>query len=327
MKGDLHIHTLHSGGDSTVQELAEFAEIRGLDFIAITDHDDKMNGIPKAWDEITAITQQARSNTTLLYGMEWTHGVNWFTCHGHMNLWSSKPFDYSKIWEANKNDDPFKSQQLAAEQGVLYSINHPHLFGFEWNYAFPEKLPAMEIWNGAFRASNSKKTIEMEWASYFNRGIRVTAVGGSDTHDLKKQNPLTTIGNPTTWVYAKDKKATSILEGIKSGRTIVSFSPDSPIAALRTTAQNGSHQRFEIELFNRNPSVKIGSVVLYKNGKFDRQWKRPAFDHISFDEKVGRNERAWFHVVLRGDPGVSAAKQALYGKTLSISSPITFNFK
>ena len=38
LAGDLHTHTVHSDGVMTVPELARFAAGRGLDFLAVTDH-------------------------------------------------------------------------------------------------------------------------------------------------------------------------------------------------------------------------------------------------------------------------------------------------
>src|ERR1022692_2893519 len=38
LAGDLHTHTVHSDGAQTVPELARFAALQGLDFLAITDH-------------------------------------------------------------------------------------------------------------------------------------------------------------------------------------------------------------------------------------------------------------------------------------------------
>ena len=38
LAGDLHTHTVHSDGALTVAELAALAAGRGLDFIAVTDH-------------------------------------------------------------------------------------------------------------------------------------------------------------------------------------------------------------------------------------------------------------------------------------------------
>jgi hypothetical protein len=38
LAGDLHAHTVHSDGAMTVQELARYATSRGLEFLAVTDH-------------------------------------------------------------------------------------------------------------------------------------------------------------------------------------------------------------------------------------------------------------------------------------------------
>ena len=38
LAGDLHSHTVHSDGALTVPELAALAVSRGLDFVAVTDH-------------------------------------------------------------------------------------------------------------------------------------------------------------------------------------------------------------------------------------------------------------------------------------------------
>lgn len=39
MKADLHIHSVYSDGELNVKELSDYAKARGLDVIAITDHD------------------------------------------------------------------------------------------------------------------------------------------------------------------------------------------------------------------------------------------------------------------------------------------------
>ena len=50
LAGDLHAHTVHSDGAMTVPELACFAISRGLDFIAVTDHNTVSHhaGLPSA---------------------------------------------------------------------------------------------------------------------------------------------------------------------------------------------------------------------------------------------------------------------------------------
>ena len=39
MKADLHIHTTHSDGTKTVQEIIDLAEKAGIGVLSITDHD------------------------------------------------------------------------------------------------------------------------------------------------------------------------------------------------------------------------------------------------------------------------------------------------
>ncbi len=319
LKGDFHVHTTHSGGDSSVSELADFAKIQGLDFIAITDHDNKLKGATTTWDEIKAL---GASPVTLIYGMEWTHGIDWRTCHGHMNIWSAHPFDYSEVWNANLNDDPIRAQEIVLKAGALFSINHPKTFGFAWNYAFPDNLPALEIWNGAFRLTSSGMAVREVWSDYFDRGIRVAGVGGSDTHILKGSSTHpTTLGNPTTWVYSKDKTAASILEGVKKGLTAVSFSPDSPIAVLKARGSD-----VEIQMLGNHRDAKIESVVLYKNGVPHKTFAAPADGSIHFQDETKPTERTWYYVKLFGDTGLQGKERFFYGRTLSISNAVTFGF-
>ena len=47
MKADLHMHSLHSDGTYSVKELVHYAKEKGLDVIALTDHD-SMNGVLEA---------------------------------------------------------------------------------------------------------------------------------------------------------------------------------------------------------------------------------------------------------------------------------------
>lgn len=338
LKGDLHVHTTYSGGDSNVRELSNVAQSLGLDFIAITDHDDKMNGVPKAWPEISKL----KSKTTVLYGMEWTHGVTWATCKGHMNLWSARPFDYKKIWAANEADNANEAQLQAENQGVLFSINHPKIFGFEWEYDFSDHLPAVEIWNGMFEVSSSRDAINDVWNAYFKRGIKVTGVGGSDVHSIRgTKSALASMGNPTTWVYAKENSGTAVLEAIKKGRALISFAPDSPVALIRADADLDRNYEsfpgddispvknfasFNIEILGSREGSGEKSVVLFKNGNPYRTWDVSTKKIIKFVDRIQSKERAWYHVELHGETGFSIPQSLLYGDMLSISNPITLNF-
>ena len=78
LKGDLHTHTLASDGVLTVEELAGQAQRHGLDFLAITDHNQM----------VTADALPHMPGLTLIPGVEWTH------YQGHANfLGVDQPYD------------------------------------------------------------------------------------------------------------------------------------------------------------------------------------------------------------------------------------------
>ena len=78
LRGDLHTHTLASDGVLTAEELGRHALRHGLDFIALTDH----NQFARA-DTLPRI-----EGLTMIPGVEWTH------YRGHANfLGVDQPFD------------------------------------------------------------------------------------------------------------------------------------------------------------------------------------------------------------------------------------------
>lgn len=71
LKGDFHVHSVHSDGDASVIQVAQVAVRRGLDFIAITDH----NTISQLRD----FSEASQNDVILILGEEVT------TYYGHMN--------------------------------------------------------------------------------------------------------------------------------------------------------------------------------------------------------------------------------------------------
>lgn len=77
LRGDLHMHTTASDGTATIAEMIEAAQARGLEYIAITDHSQRVsmaNGLNaerlrRHWDEIRRIREQF-SGIHVLCGIE-----------------------------------------------------------------------------------------------------------------------------------------------------------------------------------------------------------------------------------------------------------------
>ena len=76
--GDLHMHTTATDGKNSIQEMADAARERGLEFIAITDHSKRVtmaNGLNgeravEQWKQIDAINAESKDGFLILKGIE-----------------------------------------------------------------------------------------------------------------------------------------------------------------------------------------------------------------------------------------------------------------
>jgi len=220
-KGDLHCHSTHSDGDSSVREVIASAESKGLDFFVITDHDGSMHGSPTQWYD----PDYHSDRMVMLYGVEWTTGL------GHANVWASAPFDYGDLWIANRAQDAQMAIDAAHIQNALFSTNHPSAFlCCPWEYTEYEGIDSIEIWNSMYLLPNlSFVSTRAFWDDHLLSGKRIPGVGGSDTHQLAGfEADFLRHAEPTTWVYAGERTAEAILAGIRAGHVCVSDEPRGP---------------------------------------------------------------------------------------------------
>ena len=78
IRGDLHMHTVATDGENTIEEMAAAAKARGLEYIAITDHSKRVSmarGLDEArllkqWDEIDTINKKSGGKFLILKGLE-----------------------------------------------------------------------------------------------------------------------------------------------------------------------------------------------------------------------------------------------------------------
>jgi len=207
LKGDFHTHTLASDGVHTAEEIAWKARRNGLDFVAITDHNQLIS--KEALPQVEGVT--------LIPGVEWTH------YQGHANfLGIDKPFD--GCFATNSFEETQKIFQTAKERGALISINHPfeEICDFKFDI---QKLPfdCLEIWNGPMRESNLKAV--GLWHSLLAAGRKIPAIAGSDYH---RDTPFIFLGGPATCVFAESNGASDILAAVKAGHAYFIFAPNGP---------------------------------------------------------------------------------------------------
>ncbi|HEX5188451.1 MAG TPA: CehA/McbA family metallohydrolase [Streptosporangiaceae bacterium] len=202
LAGDLHAHTVHSDGAMTVHELARYAASRGLDFLAVTDHNTTSHH-----SELPAAG--AVHGIALLPGQEVT------TEHGHANVFGDTGW-------IDFREPPDEWLARTEREGGLLSVNHPYGGQVSWTAPMARRPPLLEVWHWSWL--DPHWTTPLGWWQAWNPDA--IAVGGSDWHRPGSDAPP---GAPTTWVQSEGTEPGAVLEGLTAGRVAVSASRDGPV--------------------------------------------------------------------------------------------------
>lgn len=197
--GDLHLHSDASDGQHDIPTLAKRAKKKGLDFLAVTNHNNYSENF--SLPHIPGLT--------LIPGVEWTH------YRGHMNfLGIQKPFSGSFV--ANDLAGMQAITRQARERGALVCVNHPKCNLCPYLWQDDQSFQLVEVWNGPMRQVNREGIAW--WTELLRQGRRIPAVGGSDYH--RDHSPVR-LGNPVTAVYAASPAPADILEAVAQGRSYI----------------------------------------------------------------------------------------------------------
>lgn len=230
--GDLHAHSMESTDASpALEDMVTFARGRGLDFVEVSDH----NTVTQL--DWFAGVQARHPDILVLPGIEFT------TYAGHANAIGATRWVDHKIGQPGVTADG--AARAFAEQGAVFSINHPVLdlgalcIGCAWKQPIdPKLLGGVEIATIGLKQGGSffsNAAIDY-WDKLCAQGNHLAALGGSDDHSGgTKQNErfASPIGDPTTMVLADELSAKALVDGIRKGRTVVKLQgPTDPMVEL-----------------------------------------------------------------------------------------------
>lgn len=239
LPGDLHTHSTYShdvyGGptdDNTGPDEAytlglpvagKFAEgrKRGLRFLAVSDHND-----------VRSVAELESAAGGLIAIPAYEHSIR-----GHAQMLGA-----TGLYDAgDQATDAVNAMALALrDAGGVFQANHPaYRVGLEeqvdacggggcadcrsihWTYGLDVRPDTVEVWNPSVARSDVS---EAYWECWLDRGERIAATGGSDSHWVSL-HAVAGPGQPTTWVHAPEASAAGVLEGLRAGRTTISGQP------------------------------------------------------------------------------------------------------
>jgi len=193
LKLDLHVHTDSSEDAFTpMGQALETAERRGLDGLAITDHDKVLDfGFRSLKGEVIVIP-----------------GIELSTQHGHVLGLGVE------TWDASKPQSLIEAVQIIHERGGLAVLAHPYLSSLH----IPRLIEISEVGFNALEAVNASAYLfwlSRKLALNTARRLSLPITAGSDSHIPE------TIGKAYTVIDSRSREVEDILDAIKNGRTEV----------------------------------------------------------------------------------------------------------
>lgn len=206
-RGDPHLHTIHSDGLRTPEELAAAARSAGLDFIVSTEHNTPSASLQ--WG------RHAGPDLLVIDGEEiTTRDGHWIAAGLRAGQWID--------WRYRARDGELARfvSDVRRVGGVAVAA-HPYcpFAGCDWRFGL-EDMDAVEVWNGTW-TPDDEAALSLWDRELRNGRRRLAAIGGSDAHREPE-----VVGLPQTVVWAADLTRSAVLDGVATGRGFLAESRD-----------------------------------------------------------------------------------------------------
>ncbi|MGW5352116.1 CehA/McbA family metallohydrolase [Streptomyces sp. NPDC004031] len=225
-RGDCHLHTVHSDGKRTLEDLAALARAAKLDFINSSDHNTSSAHPhlgPLAGDDLLILTGEevtTRNGHYLAIGLDGGTFVD---------------------WRYRARDDAFDgfARQIRRAGGIVVPA-HPYgtSLASQWKFGY-DNVDAIEVWNGPWTSDDEASLLTWDnlltGAARRGDGQWIPAMGNSDAH----RDP-DVVGLPQTVVHAESLSRRALQDGIRAGRSWIAENADVQLD-LTASGPRGQH--------------------------------------------------------------------------------------
>ncbi|NJP46961.1 CehA/McbA family metallohydrolase [Actinacidiphila epipremni] len=246
-RGDCHLHTVHSDGKRTLEDLAALARAAKLDFINSSDHNTSSAHPqlgPLAGDDLLILTGEeitTRNGHYLAIGLDGGEFVD---------------------WRYRARDDAFDgfARQIRRAGGIVVPA-HPYgtSLASQWKFGY-DNVDAIEVWNGPWTTDDEASLFT--WDNLLTGAVRrgdghwIPAMGNSDAH----RDP-DVVGLPQTVVLAEGLNRKALQDGIRAGRSWIAENADVQLS-FTAVGPRGEHagigERLQVAL---NAQVTVSLTV------------------------------------------------------------------
>ena len=217
LRADMHVHTCYSRYNDNIPLLGArdcysppeavyaAAKARGMDLVAITDHD--------TIDGALALVERMPDARDIIVGEEVSCRMPDFDVQVHLGVYGMTESLHHELQPLRRN--VFDLVARLREASVLFALNHllhfyePHL-SFDTYLRLLEAVPALEVRNGTMVPAHNRLSEQMAaaWTPVLG-GPRLAAVAGSDAHTLRR------VGS--TWTAAPGRTREEFIESLRRG--------------------------------------------------------------------------------------------------------------
>jgi predicted metal-dependent phosphoesterase TrpH len=217
LRADMHVHTCYSRDSdhlaflgardcySRPEAVYAVAKARGMDLVAITDHD--------TIDGALALAERMPDARDIIVGEEVS---SWLPDGGlqvHLGVYGMTESLHHELQPLRRN--VFDLVRALREASVFFALNHLlHFYErrvpFDAYLRLLEVVPALEVRNGTMMRAHNRlsEQIAAAWTPG-GSGQRLAPVAGSDAHTLRR------VG--TTWTEAPGRDRDEFLSSVRSG--------------------------------------------------------------------------------------------------------------
>jgi hypothetical protein len=208
------------------------AVARGLDFIAVSDHNNVVNQQDPA--VLAWISAHPQFAVVPAYENSQPGHVQMLgarSCYDNAGAVPAATVECARlVTDQSAAGETALADGLRADGGV-FQVNHPSDGSWPGRFGHAVVPDTVEVWNigpWAFQPplpSSNDNDFSLRWYDGFLRsGEQVAVTGGSDSHWVTTSS-VQGIGEPTTWVFVRKLSVRGILDGLLAHRTFVSALP------------------------------------------------------------------------------------------------------